>query len=210
MEEKERISIMYEMVSRLAAEGNAEAQCVLGYMEFCGENPDETYEEQKAVELFRKSAEQGWACAQYNLGWCYYMGWCPDTTFTDPETGEDGFHDSEKANRLSFEWYMKAALQGADKAQTAVGLAYLWEIGVERDLDQALLWLNRAAEQDEVEAQCTLVSLYAEDERCQDIKKALHWARMALNHLPDYDCYNPYNLHLEMGIHLPSNESKTD
>ena len=72
MEEK-RMQIMYELVSRLSNQGDTEAQCILGFMEFCGDNPDGFYEPQKAVELFRKSAEQGWACAQYNLGWCYLM-----------------------------------------------------------------------------------------------------------------------------------------
>lgn len=184
MEEK-RMQLMYELVSRLSNQGDAEAQCILGFMEFCGDNPDGFYEQQKAVELFRKSAELGWACAQYNLGWCYLMGWCSDTTYTDPETGDEGVLDTEKANRLSFEWFMKAALQGADKAQTAVGLAYLEGSGVERDLEQALLWLNRAAEQDEVLAQRTLVHVYAGEEECKDVEKALYWARRAINHLPE-------------------------
>ena len=205
MEEK-RMQLMYELDSRLSNQGDAEAQCILGFMEFCGDNPDGFYEPQKAVELFRKSAEQGWACAQYNLGWCYLMGWCSDTTYTDPETGDEGLLDTEKANRLSFEWFMKAALQGADKAQTAVGLAYLEGTGVERDLEQALLWLNRAAEQGEVLAQRTLVSIYADEEECKDVEKALYWARRAINHLPD----ETGELCLEMHILLPPNYGMMD
>ena len=52
-------------------------------------------DEQKAVELYQKAAEQGDANAQYNLGWCY-------------ESGTAVEKDEQKA----VEWYKKAAEQG--------------------------------------------------------------------------------------------------
>ena len=206
MKGNESDAIIYEMVSRFANQGNAEAQCILGYLEYTGQNPDGYFEEKKGVELFRKSAEQGWACGQYNYAWCIREGWCEEATYTDPETGDEGLLDTEKANRISFEWFMKAALQEADKAQTAVGLAYLEGTGVERNLEQALLWLNRAAEQGEVLAQRTLVSIYADEEECKDVEKALYWARRAINHLPD----ETGELCLEMHILLPPNYGMAD
>lgn len=199
-------AIVYEMVSRFAAEGNAEAQCILGYLEYTGQNPDEMPDEAKGVELFRKSAEQGWACGQYNYGWCISEGWCKEANVPDPDGGDVPLWDTNISDKIAFEWFMKAALQEADKAQTAVGLAYLQGKGMEKDLDQALLWLNRAAEQGEVLAQRTLADLYAEEEACKDLIKALHWARRALNHLPE----DSYDLCLEMHILLPPNYGMTD
>ena len=199
-------AIMYEMVTRAANQGNAEAQCILGYLEYTGQNPDEVEEPAKAVELFRKSAEQGWACGQYNYGWCIREGWCEEANVPDPDGGDELIWDMKISDKIAFEWFMKAALQEADKAQTAVGLAYLRGHGVEQNLDQALMWLNRAAEQGEVLAQCKLVELYADWEECKDLEKALYWARRAINHLPD----NTDDICLEMHIPLPPNYGMTD
>ena len=61
----------------------------------------------KAVEWYRKSAEQGWARAQYDLGRCYHK--------------EQGVaRDLKKA----MEWYLKAAEQGWADAQYIVGEFY--------------------------------------------------------------------------------------
>ena len=49
----------------------------------------------KAAELFRKAADMGYACAQYNLGYCYKYG--------------DGV---PRDLTISAEWYRKAAEQG--------------------------------------------------------------------------------------------------
>ena len=41
-------AIMYEMVTHAANQGNAEAQCILGYLEYTGQNPDGIEEEEKS------------------------------------------------------------------------------------------------------------------------------------------------------------------
>ena len=58
----------------------------------------------KAVEWCRKSAEQGYVYAQYNLGRMY-------------EIGRGVWPNSAKA----VEWYQKAAEQGNSKAQHTFG-----------------------------------------------------------------------------------------
>ena len=57
-------------------------------------------DEQKAVEWYKKAAEQGYASAQFNLAVCYENG-----------TGV------EKDEQEAVEWYKKAAEQGYASAQ---------------------------------------------------------------------------------------------
>ena len=55
-----------------ADQGEAAAQCNLGFCYSKGRGVAQSYEE--AVKLYRKSAAQGNAAAQYNLGVCYEKG----------------------------------------------------------------------------------------------------------------------------------------
>ncbi len=78
----------------------------------------------KAVEWYRKAAEQGYADAQYNLGHMY-------------DKGEGVTQDYAKA----MGWYRKAA---AD-AQHNLGVMYGNGQGVPQDYAQAHMWYNLAA-----------------------------------------------------------------
>ena len=75
----------------------------------------------KAAEWYRKSAEQGYARAQCNLGYFY-------------ENGRGVEKDLAKA----VEWYRKSAEQGYARAQYNLGRCYHNEQGVARDLKK--LW----------------------------------------------------------------------
>ena len=84
----------------LAAE-DAKAQYNLGVCYETGRGVEQDIK--KAVELFRKAADQGHAMAQYNLGHCY-------------RTGEGVEKDIKKAA----EWYRKAADQGYEPAKATL------------------------------------------------------------------------------------------
>lgn len=58
-------------------------------------------------------------------------------------------------------WWQAAAAQGHAPAQCDLGLQWLMGRHVARDVDQALQWLGRAAEQDDARALWNLGSLYA-------------------------------------------------
>jgi TPR repeat protein len=94
------------------------------------EKSEEEPEEEKAFKWYMKSAEQGDACAQRNVGYAYNYG-------------EGVEQDEEKA----FKWYMKAAEQGDADAQLEVGEAYRYGKGVEQDEEKAFKWWKLAAEQ---------------------------------------------------------------
>ena len=83
----------------------------------------------KAVEWFRKAAEQGNDVAQYNLAMCY-------------ERGEGVVKDLAEAVK----WYRKAAEQGNDVAQVILGTCYESGKGVVKDLTEAEKWYRKATE----------------------------------------------------------------
>jgi len=111
----------------------------------------------KAVEYFRSSAEQGYDKAQDDMGVCY-------------ENGYGVSKDSKKA----FEWYRKAAEQGYAISQKNLGFCYYDGTGVSRDYGKAVEWFRKAAEQGNDKAQNALGYCYENgDGVSKDIKKAV-------------------------------------
>ncbi len=81
----------------------------------------------KAVEWYRKAAEQGYARAQCNLGWMY-------------DNGKGVSQNDSKA----VEWYRKAAEQGYATAQNNLGWMYKNGEGVEKNPETAYMWFYLA------------------------------------------------------------------
>ena len=90
---------------------------------------DKMYKE-KGIALIRRSAEQGYTEAQYNLGRCYYNGEGVSQDYTQ-----------------AVYWWRKAAEQGYSDAQYYLGFAYYCGVGVSADGTQAVYWWRKAAEQ---------------------------------------------------------------
>ncbi len=82
---------------------------------------------EKAVEWYRKAAEQGLPVAQNDLGALYAEG--------------RGVSDEKKA----LEWFRKAAEQEYAPAQSNLGWMYGRGRGVQRNRDEAVKWLRKAA-----------------------------------------------------------------
>ncbi|MGM9833436.1 MAG: toll/interleukin-1 receptor domain-containing protein [Candidatus Limisoma sp.] len=117
----------------------------------------------KAVELFRKAAEQGSAAAQLYLGCCYKDG-----------AGVD------KDNEEAVKWYRKAAEQGLSQAQNNLGTCYINGVGVAKNLNEAFFWFRKSAVQGYAVAQSNLGVCY---ERGYGVAKnqseAILWYRKA-------------------------------
>lgn len=90
----------------------------------------------KAVEWFRKSAEQGYAKAQNHLGVCYRFG--------------DGV---SKDYNEAVKWYRKSAEQEYVWAQFNLGVCYERGYGVSKDINEAVKWYRKSAEQGNADAQ---------------------------------------------------------
>ena len=104
----------------------------------------EKINDEKALELFTKSAELGYCSAQKKLGEIYW----------------NGLLGQEKDPQKAFKWYYEAAKQGSDSAQFYVGLFYSNGYGVKKDLESAFNWYSQAAQQNNSAALNNLAVCY--------------------------------------------------
>ncbi len=97
----------------------------------------------EAVQWLTKSALQGYASAQSNLGYCYQVG-----------------KGVEKDYSKALHWYKKSADQGNKTAQFNIGTLYNNGNGVPMSKKNAFTWYKKSAEQDCVEAEHALAECY--------------------------------------------------
>ena len=115
----------------LADQGDAGAQFVVGYLHETGDPRDELFggpDIDEAIKWYRRSAEQGFAKAQSNLGRMYAKG-------------IGVIRDDVEAVR----WYRRAAAEGLAEAQYNLGNRYHRGLGVSRDDVVAHAWASLAA-----------------------------------------------------------------
>ena len=187
---------------KLAAEqGNKEAWFYIGAIYYHARGVERDYA--KAMECFKKSAS--YKVAQDFLGYMYEkgLGVAPNDSIAE-------------------EWYLKSANQGYSAAQKRLGDFYsrqrtkvsdyeetkkgavkkfngrLTIIGV--DYQKAAKWYEKAAEQDNAEAQVCLAKLYIEGKGVRnDTITAIQWLRKALIIFDKEDDYkSAYNTGLKL------------
>jgi len=83
------------------------------------------------AKWFKKSANQGYAKAQFALGECYFYGVGVDQSFKE-----------------AVKWYRKAALQGYGLAQFVLGECYAKGKGVKKNEDEAVKWFIESDKHD--------------------------------------------------------------
>jgi S1-C subfamily serine protease len=141
----------------LAEKGNPEAQERVGSMYLWGEGVARDLA--KAVAWLRKSADQGYASAQYWLGTTYHF------LLDDAE---------------AVKWYRKGAEQGYVHAQVALGLCYESGEGIQQNYTEAVRWYQLAAEQGNQAMATRLGFLYRDGEGVpQDYVRAHMWFNLA-------------------------------
>ena len=146
---------------KAAEQGNAAAQCYLGYCYEFGKGVTKDLTE--AVKWYRKAAEQGEVTAQCNLGYCYENGIGVPKNYSE-----------------AVKWYRKAAEQGYARAQCNLGLCYENAQGVPQNYTEAVKWYRKAAEQGEVTAQNNLGVCYKKGQGVpQNYTEAVKWYRKA-------------------------------
>ena len=151
---------LYDWAIKYAEAGYAPAQESLGrYFLFCNSSIDYKL----AVVWLMRSAEQGFASGQFNLGWCYEKGKGVAQNYTE-----------------AVSWYRKAADQGHPTAQNNLGVCYREGKGVEQDYVEAIKWYRKAADQGHPIAQNNLGFWYQEGKGVeQDFAEAVKWYRKA-------------------------------
>jgi TPR repeat protein len=159
-------------LKKAAEQNHEEAQYTLGKCYAEGEGVSE--DEAEAVKLYRKSAEQGYAQAQVALGDCYWKG-----------------KGVSKDRVEAVKWYRKAAAKGDPlgkitlgllrgdfssmeytdaargdmEAQRWLGFCHAEGFGVQKDLEEAIKWLRKAATQGNQRAQEDLDKLLKENKQ---------------------------------------------
>ena len=180
-----------------AITGDADAQNKLGYWYETSEK-----DMASAVYWYRKSAELGYAKAQYNLGMCYYYGQGVSKDISKAlkwwrRAAEQGLVDAQynlathisyygdgddvdKSIKEAVNWYRKAAEQGHIGAQCSLGECYEDGCGVSKDVSEAVKLYRKAAEQGEAWAQNRLGEIYYYGKGVsKDYYEAVKWYRKA-------------------------------
>lgn len=149
---------MYESIKVKAEAGDAEAEWKLGDCYFLGKGVVKDVME--AEKWYRKSAEQGNAQAQCQLGAIYL---------------------DKKDYTESMKWSLKAAEQGSAFAQMCVGAMYSKGLGgVKANWVEAAKWMRRSADQGLGEAQGVLGECYLNGEGVpQDYVEAYKWFNLS-------------------------------
>ena len=142
----------------LAENGDYQAQYKLGLLYV---NPSEgEIDVAKAFYWFSKSAEQGFADAQYRLG--------------------DFYEIIKQDLPTALKWYTAAAEQGHIEAQTTLGYCYERGHGVAIDDNEAVKWHRKAAEQGNPIAQSNLARCYEQGKGIsRNLSEAIKWYTLA-------------------------------
>jgi len=112
-----------------------------------------------ALAWLRKSADQGLAQAQYNLGLLYENGRLVAPSQTQ-----------------ATQWFRRAAEQGHTPAAVSLATQYFLGRGVARDEGEAARWYETAAEDGDAGAQYIIASSYEHGYGVtQDLRRALLW-----------------------------------
>jgi hypothetical protein len=169
-----------------------EALFQLGQQYFSGEGRPKDLT--SALDCFRRSAELGYAPAQFELGMAY------DGTALASRYGIP-------ANEpVSFQWYLQAAEQGYRNAMGIVSMAYQTGIkGAPRDPDKAVAWYEKLARSGDGYAMMQLGLSAIQEEQ---IEKGAEWLKSAakLGQRPALGLYMDY---VEEGV-LPALDPKEE
>ena len=174
---------------RRAESGNAGAEFAMGLREssidrFAAAN-----------SWYRRAADQGYAPAEYYLGYAYFSGhgvatndvtanfWyrrAADQGYPLAEYGlgyDDGLGLGTAANMAAAnQWFRKAARQGFVQAQFALGVDYASGRGITRNFGKSFVWLRKAAERGIPPAEFYLGVEYAKgDGTTRNMSKATYW-----------------------------------
>jgi TPR repeat protein len=178
----------------------------------------------KALECFRKAAEQGNSGGQRYLGDMYFRGWGVAKDLTEAakwyrKAAEQGNASAqngvgaccwngwgvEKDYTEALKWYRKSAEQGNATGQSEVGWCYENGWGVDKDYTEALKWLRKAAEQGNTPAQNNIGWCYENGRGVKkDLTEAAKWYQKAADQ-GNAAAQNNIGLYYENGLGVEKN-----
>ncbi len=165
------------MFKILAEDGDAKGMNRYGKCFLNGWGVEEDPEE--ALDWFVKASDLGEAEAMQNIGYCYFNGEGVDEDFEQAlywyqKALDNGLEDAlfdvgvsyKKLGKYekAFEYFMAGAKKDDPDCQRQVGTAYFEGRGVERDLSEAIFWIERAKENGDEDSDFNLGLCYQEIE----------------------------------------------
>ncbi|KAF9932792.1 hypothetical protein FBU30_007299 [Linnemannia zychae] len=118
----------------MANHGDKDIQLKLGDLYMNGQR-GLTRDYSAAMTWYQKAADQGYANAQFKIGYMYHRG-----------------HGVQQDYSTAMTWYQKAADQGDADAQLNIGILYHMGHGVQQDYSIAMTWNQKAADQEDTDA----------------------------------------------------------
>jgi TPR repeat protein len=158
------------LLQPLANQGNSQAQWIIANMHSKGQGF--VRDEDEAFQWYQKSADQGYAPAELELGFRYRADMALELVYS----GKVKRHHSDLE---SMRWWRKAAEQGNANAEEQIG--YLYANGskeIPKDGNEAMLWFRRAAEHGNGVAQYNLGEYYLGENHLNPAE-ALKWLQSA-------------------------------
>ena len=152
----------FKIIKMFAEQGETKAQFYLGNL-----YSDHIQDYQQAIMWYERAAEGGENEAKYSLGLIY-----------------EDFKDNQRAYMWfsqAVNGYRKVAENSDAVAQYKLGMAYVAGRGVEKDAQQALMWITKAAENGYAPAQARLGLWYGHQLLStpayikSDEEKSMHW-----------------------------------
>ena len=200
----------FEKILTKAETGDANSQCAIAEF-YANGNLGVAQDIAEAVKWYRKSAQQNYTEAQFNLGWCFANGQGVKKDQTEAvswwrKAAEQNDADAQlnlgwfyshglgvtKDQMEAVKWYRKAAEHGLAQAQFILGLHYYEGEGVEKDEVEAVRWYRKAAEANYAEAQFNLGCRYSEGKGVE--KNMVEAARWYLKAADQNNTKAQYNL----------------
>jgi TPR repeat protein len=120
-----------EVLDRLVAAGNAAAMTQLGLLYYAGHGV--AADEARAYALFERAAQAEDRDAMFLLGRMNLLGHGPARNHAD-------------ADRDAARWFFEAARRGHVDAQYHLGLLFYAGTGVQKNPEEAMKWIRRAAD----------------------------------------------------------------
>jgi len=178
-----------------ACENHSEAEHRLALLYRRGQGVD--MDHKKAAFWFKKAADHGNTCAQYNYGVRLWEGEGVTRNFAKAfqyfQKSADSNNASaqynlglmyskgegvEKNQNMAFRWLSRAAENGHLLATTNVGLRYLHGFGVDKDLNKSVVYFTKSADKKNCEAAFLLSSICSLDDTLVDKVTSQLWKQM--------------------------------
>lgn len=188
----------FQLFKEAAQQKNMDAEYALGFCYMRGEDIDKNRE--RGFAHYEKAAEQGYPPAQLGLAICYDRGMgvaasVPTAKLWSRRAADQGhilsyfnlaFYYLNNKPQKALRLLTLAAQQEDPMAQTLLGQCHIDELGVSKDLQEAVQWQRHslAAEQGEMNAQRALGDCYRDGRGVErDKELAAHWHRLAAEQL---------------------------